>query len=238
MADAGQRRAQRILDAAADLVLRWGYKRVTVEEVAKRAGVGKGTVYLHFESRAWLFMCVLMRESLGLMDELAEAVRRDPASVLLAEQARLTYLAVLRRPLLRAMFFRDAELLGELADEGAVEPLRVLKANLANEMFQLFREHGLMRTDLDVDTQRYVVGAVQTGFYLYRPLSMPGDDDREAAAAALAHTIRAAVAPPGDPDPAALAEVAPWVLARFERFREALVKAIESRPARTATRSA
>jgi len=52
MSDSGQPRELRILDATADLVLRWGTKRVTIEEVAKRAGVGKGTVYLHFESRA------------------------------------------------------------------------------------------------------------------------------------------------------------------------------------------
>ena len=37
-------RGERILDAAADLVLRWGYKRVTIEDVAKQAGIGKGTV--------------------------------------------------------------------------------------------------------------------------------------------------------------------------------------------------
>lgn len=237
--DTGRRRAQRILDAAADLALRWGYRRVTVEEVAKHAGVGKGTVYLHFESRAWLFMCVLMRESLALLDELAEQIRRDPAAVLPAEQARLTYLAVLRRPLLRAMFFRDTELLGELAHEKAVQPMRGLKADLGSEMFELLREHGLMRTDQDVATQLYVVNAVQTGFYLYRPMSDANpaadpDADPEAAASALAHTIRAAVAPPDDPDPAALAQVAPVVLARFERFRDSLVKAIESRPARSA----
>ncbi|WP_051580379.1 TetR/AcrR family transcriptional regulator [Pseudonocardia acaciae] len=231
-------RARRILDAAADLALRWGYKRVTVEEVAKRAGVGKGTVYLHFESRAWLFMCVLMRESLGLLDELAEAIRRDPASVLPAEQARLTYLAVQRRPLLRAMFSRDTELLGDLADEGAVEPMRGLKADLANEMFELLRDRGLMRTDLDVDTQRYLLNAVQTGFYLYRPLSHAPEADPEVSGAALAYAVRAAVAPPGEPDPAALAEVAPSVLARCERFRDELAKAIESRPARSATTSA
>src|SRR5882724_7032939 len=169
MADSGQPRELRILDAAADLVLRWGTKRVTIEEVAKRAGVGKGTVYLHFESRAWLFMCVLMRESLGLVDELTEALRRDPAVVLPAEQARLTFLAVHRRPLLRAMFSRDSDLLGELANEESVQPLRGWKADLAEDMFGVLREHGLMRTDLDIAAQRHLVGAVQTGFYLYQP---------------------------------------------------------------------
>src|ERR671916_371256 len=157
-----EQRAKRILDAAADLVLRWGYKRVTVEDVAKHAGVGKGTVYLHFATRASLFMCVLMRDSLELVDELVEAVRLDPVAMLPAEQARLTSLGVMRRPLLRAMFGRDVDVLGDLAHETATEPLRALKTNLAGELFQLLREHGLMRTDQDIDTQRYVLNAVQT----------------------------------------------------------------------------
>lgn len=107
--------------------MRWGYKRVTVEEVAKHAGVGKGTVYLHFATRVLLFMCVLMRDSLELVDELAEAIRLDPAAMLPAEEPRLTYLEVMRRPLLRAMFGRDIDVLGDLAHETAAEPLRALK---------------------------------------------------------------------------------------------------------------
>jgi AcrR family transcriptional regulator len=223
MSDAGQLRAQRILDAAGDLVLRWGSKRVTIEEVARRAGIGKGTVYLHFESRIWLFLCVLMRESLDLLDELVAAIRRDPAAVLPAEQARLTYLEVQRRPLLRAMFARDSELLGDLAHEEAAEPLRGMKGEFARELFGLLREHGLMRTDLDIDTQRHVLGAVQTGFYLHRPDVAP-----ETAAAALSHTVNAAVQPPGTPDPDALAAVAPAVLARYQRFRATLAAAVSA----------
>jgi AcrR family transcriptional regulator len=37
-------RLERVLDAAADLLVRLGYRRVTIEEVARRAGIGKGTV--------------------------------------------------------------------------------------------------------------------------------------------------------------------------------------------------
>jgi AcrR family transcriptional regulator len=217
-------RGRRILDAAADLVLRWGYKRVTIEEVAKHAGIGKGTVYLHFRSRTWLFTCVLMRESLGLVDELAAAVRRDPAAAQIAEQVRLTYLEVQRRPLLRALFARDAETLGQLAREATGGPLREWNGELADDLFRLLREHGLLRTDMDVRTQRYVVDAVQTGFYLHQPpLGSP-----EETAAALHHTVRAAVEPPADPDPGALAAVAPAVLARYARFRATLAAAINA----------
>jgi AcrR family transcriptional regulator len=40
-----------ILDAADRLLARYGYKKMTVEDVAKEAGIGKGTVYLHFPSK-------------------------------------------------------------------------------------------------------------------------------------------------------------------------------------------
>jgi AcrR family transcriptional regulator len=226
MPESGQHRAQRILDAAAELVLRWGYKRVTIEDVARHAGIGKGTVYLHFRSRTWMFVCVLMRESLGLLDELTAAIRRDPAAALPAEQARLTYLEVQRRPLLRALFARDNELLGELAHEAAADPVRDWKGELASDLFHLLREHGLMRTDIDIDTQGYVVGAIQTGFYLHRPAL----GSHETTAAALRHTVHAAVQPPGAPDPDALAEVAPAVLERYQRFRATLAAAIAAQP--------
>lgn len=211
-------RAERILDAAADLVLRWGYRRVTIEEVARHAGIGKGTVYLHFSTRAALFMGVLVRESLGLVDELVTAMRADPAAILPAEQARVTYLAVLGRPLLRAMFARDVEVLGELAAEAAGQPLHALKIDVADELFGLLRERGLMRTDLDAGTQRHLLNAVQLGFYLYPPAAAPSMSP-ELAADALAHVIRHAVQPPGIPDAGTLAELAPQVIARYERLR-------------------
>jgi AcrR family transcriptional regulator len=219
-----QKRAERILDVAAELVLRWGYKRVTIEEVARHAGIGKGTVYLHFSTRAGLFMCVLMRESLELVDGLVAAMRTNPAAILPDEQARVTYLAVMGRPLLRAMFARDVEVLGELAGEAAGQPLRALKTELADELFGLLRERGLMRTDLDADTQRYVLNAVQAGFYLYPPGAAPSMSP-EMAAGALAYAIRHAVQPPGPPDADALAALAPRVITMYERFRHSMAVA-------------
>lgn len=40
-----------ILDAADQLLARFGYKKMTVEDIAREAGIGKGTVYLHFPSK-------------------------------------------------------------------------------------------------------------------------------------------------------------------------------------------
>lgn len=39
-----ERKATGILNAAEQLFLQFGYRKVTIDEVARRAGVGKGTI--------------------------------------------------------------------------------------------------------------------------------------------------------------------------------------------------
>ncbi len=40
-----------ILDATDRLLARSGYKKMTIDDLAKEVGIGKGSVYLHFESK-------------------------------------------------------------------------------------------------------------------------------------------------------------------------------------------
>ena len=40
-----------ILDATEHLLARYGYRKMTVEDIAHEVGVGKGTIYLHFASK-------------------------------------------------------------------------------------------------------------------------------------------------------------------------------------------
>jgi TetR/AcrR family transcriptional regulator, transcriptional repressor for nem operon len=49
------RRGQ-LLDAATEVILKKGYGAMVVSEVADRAGVGKGTVYLYFDSKLALLV--------------------------------------------------------------------------------------------------------------------------------------------------------------------------------------
>ena len=86
-------RGDRILDAAAELLLRYGYSRVTIDDVAARANVGKGTVYLHWRTREELFGAVLGRELAQALDEVAEAVLADRGSWQLHRVTRALFLA-------------------------------------------------------------------------------------------------------------------------------------------------
>lgn len=40
-----------ILDATDRLLARYGYKKMTIDDLAKEVGIGKGSVYLHFSSK-------------------------------------------------------------------------------------------------------------------------------------------------------------------------------------------
>lgn len=51
MPEPSKDRADRILDAAASLLIRYRYRKVTDEDVARQAGIGKGTVYLHWRTK-------------------------------------------------------------------------------------------------------------------------------------------------------------------------------------------
>lgn len=60
-----------ILDAASDLFAEVGYQRMTIDEVARRANLGKGTIYLYFESKQDLALSIVDR----LNDKLRSRLR-------------------------------------------------------------------------------------------------------------------------------------------------------------------
>src|SRR4051812_36600830 len=104
--DRGER-AGRILDVAADLLLRYGYDKTTIDDIARTAGVAKGTVYLHWRSRELLFLALLRGEHIAMLGEVRDALATGgPADLrsLIAEVVR----AYQRRPLLTAVLLRDA----------------------------------------------------------------------------------------------------------------------------------
>jgi len=156
-------RATQILDVAAELLLRHGYRRVTVDDVATGAGVGKGTIYLHWNNREELFTAVFAREVLRAVGELVQALQHDPGVCLLHRLARAYFLAIMNRPLLRGFIVTDADLLGKLAKPrgGASEDRHRL---MSRSYFQLLAERDLLRTDMNVDAIAYAFQATFEGF--------------------------------------------------------------------------
>lgn len=64
--------AARIIDAARDQLELFGIQRTTMDDVARRAGVSRVTVYRHFENKDVLVDAVIMREVRRFLRELGE----------------------------------------------------------------------------------------------------------------------------------------------------------------------
>jgi AcrR family transcriptional regulator len=59
-----------ILDAAERLLARYGYRKVTMEDLAREAGIGKRTIYLHFAGKVEVALRSIDRVVERLLDQL------------------------------------------------------------------------------------------------------------------------------------------------------------------------
>lgn len=163
-----QERAHRILDAAAELIQRWGYKKTAVDDVARLAGVAKGTIYLHWKTREDLFATLLLRESVESVASMFELIAADPLGIYLSHVVKHAMYVIMTRPLARALFVQDIEVLGDLLQSGqedmSVITQRKLMAN--RELCILYRERGLLRTDQSLDDQLKITSALVIGFLM------------------------------------------------------------------------
>ena len=89
-----------ILVEAAKAFARFGFRKASIDEIAKEAGVGKGTVYLAAESKEDLYYQVLHREIRAWQSECARAIDpRVPADQLLGQLLAISLQRLASRPL-------------------------------------------------------------------------------------------------------------------------------------------
>lgn len=95
-----QERPQELLDAALELFVQKGYAATHSEEVARRAGVSKGTLYLYYPSKEELFKAVVRSSLSNLIAEGAELAERHQGSTreLLMAIARIWWERIGSRP--------------------------------------------------------------------------------------------------------------------------------------------
>jgi len=169
-----QARAQRILDAAAALILRWGYNKITLDDISRQAGVAKATMYLHWKTREDLFAALMKRERVELAEEIKQRIERDPTGATLRGILKHSALALMKRPLLKAVLLRDMEVLGKLARSEYSSAAYAERLAGFKTYLELLREQNLVRTDFSLRAQVYMMSAIFAGFFLVAPL-MPDE---------------------------------------------------------------
>lgn len=156
-----------ILLEAARAFARFGFKKTSIDEVARAAGVAKGTVYLACESKEDLFYQVLHREIRDWSAETAKLIDpRIPADQLLAMMSEQGIAYLESRPLVRDLLFgRLDESLPQFGDR--LDALRRIGTSNVVEVLKLGIEQKRFRQDLDVDTIASLLLDLQIAAYLF-----------------------------------------------------------------------
>ncbi|HEX6356440.1 helix-turn-helix domain-containing protein [Actinophytocola sp.] len=159
-------KAARILAAAGELLGKHGSRGLTIADVATRAHVGKGTVYLYWRSKEDLLLGLISRDFIALADDVTAAVTTDPD---LARPSRLCpnmLRMATEHPYVSALLHHDGALLGILTDDprsgtllDALGPYGVM-----HRILPIWRRNNLARTDWPLANQAYALDALVTGF--------------------------------------------------------------------------
>jgi len=75
---APEQRREQLIDAALDVILERGYGGVSIEAIAREAGITRPVVYDHFPNLNRLLHAVIEREERIALDQLAEVVPENP----------------------------------------------------------------------------------------------------------------------------------------------------------------
>lgn len=87
---AAEARREQLLDAAKALVAAHGFHGVTIEAVARGAGITRPIVYRHFDDLAALLDALVERETLRALVQLSEVLPADVADLIAAFEGYLS----------------------------------------------------------------------------------------------------------------------------------------------------
>jgi AcrR family transcriptional regulator len=177
-----QAKRECILLAAAKAFSRFGFRKASVDEIARSAGVAKGTVYLAAESKEDLFYQVLHREVRAWVAQVAGMIDpRVPADQLLERLSRNGFDYLDQHPLVRDLLFGKAneilptwsERLAELRALGAANVVEVLRLGVKQKRF---------RSGLDLEAVASLLQDLQIASYLFIDAASEGTERRRQAA--------------------------------------------------------
>jgi AcrR family transcriptional regulator len=166
-----QRNYQRLLDAAVVVFAERGADDVSLEEIARRAGVGIGTLYRHFPTRQALLEAVYRGQVEAMRVKADELLRSDSPSEALADWLRaLSAFSSTKRSLTAALL----ETLGK--DSELLSVCSAVIYGAADELLIRAKEAGAVRPDADARDLMRLVHAVNIAAQ-HTPTD-PGQPDR------------------------------------------------------------
>lgn len=149
---------QRLIAAAEAQFRRFGYRRTTIGDITADAGTGKGSLYLHFESKQAVYMAVV-EASLERFVESASRLLDGPESVpsRLRSLVELTIHHYGEDELLHASLFGKAGLVDGDVARMAADVQRARIRDLLRQLLTIGQRESSVRADIDVDAAAAVL---------------------------------------------------------------------------------
>jgi TetR/AcrR family transcriptional regulator, cholesterol catabolism regulator len=164
-----------ILSAAAKAFSRFGFKKTSVDDIAKDAGVAKGTVYLAADSKEDLFYQAVHREVRAFIAELSKQIDpRKRADELLMDVARESNRLMEGMPLVRDLFVGLTN--GQFPEWERLDELRSLGRTAIQEIVRLGVRQGVFAADVDVESVAEILQEMEIACFM----RFVRDGDREA----------------------------------------------------------
>src|SRR6202047_4387120 len=154
-------RPKEILEAAFEEFSRSGYAATTLDQVAERAGVTKGTIYVYFESKEHLFISMVREAVKATMDTVEDIFERHDGSTadLLREQFSFIYDHIVqdrrRREVVR-MLIAEASRFPALADRYHQE-IHLPCLDLLKKAIQRGIDRGEIRRSSIIDCPQVII---------------------------------------------------------------------------------
>mgnify|MGYP005836246941 CR=1 FL=1 len=156
-------RETRILDAAGALIVRYGFAKTTMDDIAAEAAVSKGALYLHFRSKDDLFEALILRESEAISERLLDAVLADPQGGSIMKVYTLGLNAIAGNPLMRALYTRDQRVLGDYLRRLRASSSYSAGFDFGQAYVEQMQAAGLLRRDLEAGVIAYILAALRHG---------------------------------------------------------------------------
>jgi AcrR family transcriptional regulator len=162
MSDSDERQ-QQLLDAAAAVIIRLGYDKTTMSDIAEEAGLSRRTVYLYFKGKEELFEALLYREYMQYAQTWLEYIEADPRGGTLGGCYRAIFQAVNSRPLIAAMLRRDRRVVGNYLRKRDNLFAQMLSGVNTLAFFQALQAAGAIRQDIDAAVIEHIVEMLSYG---------------------------------------------------------------------------
>jgi TetR/AcrR family acrAB operon transcriptional repressor len=158
-----EERENRILDAAADLFIHYGYDKTTVSDIAREAGVSKGAIYLHFESKDDLFEGLLIREITRYTETWLERIEADPQGGTMAGLYKNVLYALNSSPFMSAIFRQDRQILGNYIRKPDNLFREQQNQSIRSEFVKMMQDAGAIRADIDPKIIAHIMNMLAYG---------------------------------------------------------------------------